>query len=1246
MTKRWAEAELRFLRDNAEKMSVQALADALSVRIDELEKKMEKLGLTGGSVDAPAPKKAQTLKELSRHTENARKDYDRGVSALQKKKIDEAERHFLDLIQKYPDEKELVDRARVYLAVCERQQPGPPSGPDRARGLLLRGRAREEPGQRRRGDRAPEERRAEERRRARWTSCWPAATRSREIWRRRSSTCRRRSKKTSATGSWRGTTGTSTRCADARSSRSCWRPERSVRRSATRTPESWRSHLRGADRRTPEAALRRRGRRSRPGSGARAAPPPGGRRRVVILAAGIGSRMRSSLPKVLHRVAGRTLLEAVLDTAESARPSRVVVVLGAGRERVAPHSKAARSTFVVQDPPLGTGDAPARRSPPWDGNGRPGARAVRATRRCCAPRPSRPARRQRSGRLDLAFLSFRPPDPGDFGRVVRDRAGASAGSSRRRTRRPARNGSTEVNAGVYCFAPQGPRPRPQELARDAVSREYYLTDAVEILAVAGGKVEAVEAADWREAWGVNTRRDLAAAEEIEQRRGIERALDAGATVLDPATTRIGPHVRLEPDAVHPSLRLPRRETRRLAEGCEVLPFTRLVGYHGRPRCRRRAALRGGGAPDRRARARRALLPAPPGSVLGEDVRIGNFVETKKHDLGKGAKALHLSYLGDADVGAGANVGAGVITCNYDGEKKHRTTIGDGGLHRERLAAGGARHASARGPTWARAPTVTEDVPDGALAVSRAPREEHGRLGGTAKRGRNGTKRRLTLTPDGGPRQLRFSHVRHRRIRRAPGRPAPLLLEGLEAARIPRLRLGGHRDALQRRLHDPPSRREALQRSSRSWPGRRLAGATGIGHTRWATHGRPTETNAHPQTDCTGKIVVVHNGIFENFAERKAALAAAGHRFTSETDTEVFAHEVERGLRGRPLRGGPRATRKLRGAYAVLVSLQRASRACSWPRARDRPSCSALGEGENYVASDPVALVPWTRDVIFLEDGDVARVDADEVRDRQRGRTTASSGRSTASSGTPSRPRRAATATSWPRRSTSSRRRSPRRSAERSSLETGELYARLAAPLPGAGRRLRPGAAPRLRDLLALGPDRQVPDRGDGAHAGRSGLRQRVPLPAARSSDERDADRSASPSRARRPTPWPRSPRRAGRARRSPRSSTCPAARSRGWPTPCFPPTPGPRSASLRPRPSPRSSPSCSCWPRSCGSRGAWAAGCRQEERLALAHLPEGDRARRWPSSRRSRSSRASTSTRRTSSSSAAACTTRWRSKGP
>jgi glucosamine--fructose-6-phosphate aminotransferase (isomerizing) len=156
------------------------------------------------------------------------------------------------------------------------------------------------------------------------------------------------------------------------------------------------------------------------------------------------------------------------------------------------------------------------------------------------------------------------------------------------------------------------------------------------------------------------------------------------------------------------------------------------------------------------------------------------------------------------------------------------------------------------------------------------------------------------------------------------------------------------------------------------------GTVGIAHTRWATHGRPTERNAHPHTDCTGRIVAVHNGIFENFVERKVELASRGHRFVSETDTEVFAHEVEEAFHGDLLAAVQTATRKLTGAYAVLVSSSEEPGVLVAAR-EGPPIAVGLGENENWVASDPVALVPWTREVVFLEDGDVARVDAKSVR---------------------------------------------------------------------------------------------------------------------------------------------------------------------------------------------------------------------------------------------------------------------------
>ncbi len=207
--------------------------------------------------------------------------------------------------------------------------------------------------------------------------------------------------------------------------------------------------------------------------------------------------------------------------------------------------------------------------------------------------------------------------------------------------------------------------------------------------------------------------------------------------------------------------------------------------------------------------------------------------------------------------------------------------------------------------------------------------------------------------------------------------APLLLEGLK-----RLEYRGYDSAGIATLADGSFtvRRSAGKLSNllARLNGSSSPGSTGVGHTRWATHGRPTEINAHPQTDCTGKVVVVHNGIIENFAERKAALAKAGHRFASDTDTEVFAHEVESVYKGDLWAAVRKAVGSLTGAYAVVVSSAAEPGVLVATRSGP-PIVLGIGSGENYVASDPVALSAWTRDVIFLEDGDVARLDASGIR---------------------------------------------------------------------------------------------------------------------------------------------------------------------------------------------------------------------------------------------------------------------------
>ncbi|HKF43170.1 MAG TPA: NTP transferase domain-containing protein [Thermoanaerobaculia bacterium] len=424
-------------------------------------------------------------------------------------------------------------------------------------------------------------------------------------------------------------------------------------------------------------------RRRKPAARASARPS------VILLATGSGISLRSARPAVLHRVAGRTLLEAALETAEALSPARTVVVIGPARREIEEVLSGRPVTLIVQDPPAGTADA-ARR-------------ALGELPRSAGPVVVLPAgvpllrgetlralvERLRAGRLDLARLSFRAPE-----------------------------GNEEASAGVYCFT-----MRALAKALDAVagtarrSRDADLADAAALIA-AEGPAGSIEAEDWREALGIRNRRDLAAAEEVARRMAVERALDAGASVVDPNTTRIGPHVVVETDAViHPFVCLEGRTV--VSEGSEVLPFTRVADSVVGPR-----AVVGphsdveGAAIGARSRVG-PFARVRSGTILEEDVRVGNFVETKKVLLRRGAKASHLTYLGDAEVGEETNIGAGVITCNYDGVKKNRTSIG-----RDAFIGSGSQlvaPVTVGDGAWVGAgSTITQDVPAGSLAMTRAP----------------------------------------------------------------------------------------------------------------------------------------------------------------------------------------------------------------------------------------------------------------------------------------------------------------------------------------------------------------------------------------------------------------------------------------------------------------------------------------------------------------------------------------------
>ncbi len=428
--------------------------------------------------------------------------------------------------------------------------------------------------------------------------------------------------------------------------------------------------------------------------------------------------MRSSVPKVLHRMGGRALIHAVLDVAAELSPAATVAVLGAGRERVEAALSGRPVTVAVQDPPLGTGDAVRHALPALKAHSGPVLILSGDVPLLRAETLAALIALRREADLDLAFLTFRPPEAGAFGRVVRDKSGRVRGivEAKNATAREAK--IREVNAGVYCFAADALARAVGALEKDSKSGEYYLTDAVAFLARYGGRVDAIGVADWREAWGINTRRDLVEAEAIERERALERAVDAGATVLDPQTARIGPLVRIDADAVlHPFVCL--EGATEIGAGAEILPFTRIAdsrveaGAVVGPHSDVEGAVVGRNAhvgPFARLR---------PGTVLGEDVRIGNFVETKKAVFGRGAKASHLAYLGDAQIGAEANIGAGVITCNYDGVNKNRTEIGEGafiGSDSQLVAP----VTVGRGAYVGAGSTITKDVPAGGLAISREP----------------------------------------------------------------------------------------------------------------------------------------------------------------------------------------------------------------------------------------------------------------------------------------------------------------------------------------------------------------------------------------------------------------------------------------------------------------------------------------------------------------------------------------------
>ena len=451
---------------------------------------------------------------------------------------------------------------------------------------------------------------------------------------------------------------------------------------------------------------------------------------VIILAAGLGTRMRSALPKALHLLAGKELIRHVLDAVKPLGPGKTAVVLGHQADRVREAMDGYAVEIVHQAEQLGTGHAV-----------RQAADIITAAEGpvvvLCADTPLLTPGRLISlieahsrAKAAVTVMTAMAEDPAGYGRVVRGKSGVmriveekDASAAQKKIR--------EVNAGVYCFEKKFLLSALGGIKNRNAQGEYYLPDTIALARKKKLKVAAVLCPDPDETMGINSRYDLSQAEMVLQARTNLRWMLEGVTLPDPATVFIGADVVIGRDSiVYPSVRLEGKTT--LGEGCAVYPGSRIVD-----------STLGSGVvikdccviEDSRIEDRASVGPFAhlrPGTILGAGSRIGNFVEVKKSVIGEGSKANHLAYLGDATVGRDVNIGAGVITCNYDGYQKHQTVIEDGvfvgsdvqlvapvRIGRDALVAAGT--------------TVTRDVPAEAMAISRVPQEVREGVAGRRKR---------------------------------------------------------------------------------------------------------------------------------------------------------------------------------------------------------------------------------------------------------------------------------------------------------------------------------------------------------------------------------------------------------------------------------------------------------------------------------------------------------------------------------
>ncbi len=421
---------------------------------------------------------------------------------------------------------------------------------------------------------------------------------------------------------------------------------------------------------------------------------------ALVLAAGLGTRMKSEHPKVMHQLAGRPMVSHLLETVDTLAPERVAVVIGPGMSEVA--AVVAPRSVCVQHERLGTGDAVKAGRASLEGFTGPvlvlygdtplvSAETMAAAVAACAAGAA------------VVVVGFRPADVSDYGRLVTDDSGALAQIVEAKDATGAQKEIGLCNSGLMAISGAHLFDLLERLDTDNANGEYYLTDIIALAHGDGLQTAVVEAGE-AELMGINSRGELAVAEAIVQTELRARAMAGGATLVDPSTVWLSHDTALGQDVtIHPNVVFGPGVT--VGDDVEIKSYSHIEGATVAP-----GAIIG---PFARLR---------PGADIGEGARVGNFVEVKNAVLEAGAKANHLSYIGDATVGAKANIGAGTITCNYDGFDKHQTVIGANAFIGSNTALV-APVTIGEGAIVAAGSTIGRDVSADALAIERASQEE-------------------------------------------------------------------------------------------------------------------------------------------------------------------------------------------------------------------------------------------------------------------------------------------------------------------------------------------------------------------------------------------------------------------------------------------------------------------------------------------------------------------------------------------